>query len=445
MQCFRVGAPFQSRRRNGLGLEFPSAVKHWPVFVCELCSVRAVLGRELRTIRDAQLMQFERMSILDKAWYLAENTHRSYQVKLDQIVRFERATGVRILRPTFLVRPAAGPEIPLMWCQEAYSLKASPMKRNEGADLTLSFTTVRQFRSALGHYQVMDMAVADPTGAHINQAKQVLGAPGRSTDSLVFSLHAAGLKARLGTHTKPSLALQDRHVRWLDADLNRRYLAATDAKQKEELAKAGLANLALWLLWFRSKELFNTDWEDIEVRIPDHSEEQELVNKAGYVKWQLHESKTQRNKAVDTISAFRTLSGLSLGKWSLRARAYHTSGPIFSHPNGKRWDSRFFRQKYLYPSLRAQRALGDTALTPFTAQAGHRIEDKFWSLHCYRRGGRSHVSTSKQVGTLTLARATTTQVYVHGRWSTSRSSEPIDKQYLQWTDWERLQITLCCH
>jgi hypothetical protein len=26
----------------------------------------------------------------------------------------------------------------------------------------------------------------------------------------------------------------------------------------------------------------------------------------------------------------------------------------------------------------------------------------------------------------------------------SRSSEPIDKQYLHWTDWERLEITLCC-
>lgn len=420
-------------------------IQYWPNFVCELCTVRAVLGHELESLAEIRLLGLERMRLLDMAWYLAENTHKTYQTKLSQMVEFEREYGACILRPRRLKRPARGAELALMWCQEAYSLKASTLKRNEGSDLTLSFTTVRQFRAALGHYQLLDLAVADPCSAYFTQSRKLIRGPGRGTDGFTLTMHTAGLRARLGTHTRPSMALQDRHVRWLNDDLDRRYRMAVNMEEKRELALAGLANLVLWLLWLRSREVFDTDWEEVEISAPNPQEDQELLHKAGFVRWTLHESKSQRGCRVDTISAFRTLSGLSIGRWALRARAHSNTGPVFCHKNGRRWTSQYFRQKFLYPSLREQRALGDSALTPFDDSPGNRIEDKFWSLHCARRGGRSHVSTKKVLGGIRFRKATATQVYVHGRWSTTRSNEPIDKQYLHWTDWQRLQITLCCH
>ena len=420
-------------------------IKHWPNFVCESCTVRATLDRELNSTLDLHLLRLERMSLIDKAWYLAEGTHRSYQVKLDQIVRFEHTYGVPILRPSKLTRPATGPDVPLMWCQEAYSIKPSTLKRNADADLTLSFTTIRQFRAALGHYQLFDMATSNPTGAYFNRSRQVVLSAGRATDSISFTLHAAGLQARLGSHTRPSLPLLDRHVRWMDAHFNARCLAASTPREYRDLALAGLANLVLWLLWLRSKETFDTEWDDLEVLLPEPTEERDLLIKAGCVHWRLHESKSQRGLNVDTICAFRSLSGLSLGKWLLRARLVERTGPVFRHPNGQKWTSMYFRQHFLYPALYQLQALGDPALTPFDQTAGNRIEDKYWSLHCYRRGGRSYVSTECTIDTRVFPAATITQVYVHGRWSTSRRNEPIDKQYLHWTDWQRLQITLCCY
>jgi hypothetical protein len=54
MTCVSVGAPFTSRRKGGAGLSFPK-VTDWPNFVCEACTVREVLGRELTGPNDIHL------------------------------------------------------------------------------------------------------------------------------------------------------------------------------------------------------------------------------------------------------------------------------------------------------------------------------------------------------------------------------------------------------
>ena len=144
-----------------------------------------------------------------------------------------------------------------MWLQESRSVKPSPFKRDLAVNPTLKFGTLRQLRSALGYYDMINLLAADPTGVYMNQRRQILRSPGRPTDSLVFTCHSGGMKARLGTHQDPSWPLEDRHVRWLDKDLNRRYLAATTDEERLELARAGLANITFWLLWLRSCELFD--------------------------------------------------------------------------------------------------------------------------------------------------------------------------------------------
>ena len=66
------------------------------------------------------------------------------------------------------------------------------------------------------------------------------------------------------------------------------------------------------------------------------------------------------------------------------------------------------------------------------------IELAFWSLHCYRRGARSHVSHLLP-GRRT--KATKEQVYEHGRWRYSTRNLPIDMVYLQWSYKDRLKLT----
>jgi hypothetical protein len=56
--CIRDGLLFSSRRNKSAGLVFPD-ISIWPTFVCEACTVHAVLGRELMGVDDWKLVCFE--------------------------------------------------------------------------------------------------------------------------------------------------------------------------------------------------------------------------------------------------------------------------------------------------------------------------------------------------------------------------------------------------
>jgi hypothetical protein len=146
--CISVGFPFTSRRRHQAGLSFPS-VSEWPNFICESCTVRSVVNRELTGPADWKLLCLERMQLIDMAHYWALNTHKTYRNKLSVLRNFEHHFGFRFLQPTVLLWPPSGPEIPLMWCQEAYSLRSGSSRRAAGDEtLTLAFSTIRALRSA---------------------------------------------------------------------------------------------------------------------------------------------------------------------------------------------------------------------------------------------------------------------------------------------------------
>ena len=86
--------------------------------------------------------------------------------------------------------------------------------------------------------------------------------------------------------------------------------------------------------------------------------------------------------------------------------------PIFCSESGVPWTSLYFRQQFLYPCLRRLKAAGDPYLQPLDASGRNSIEARFWSLHCYRLGTRSHVSRS----TITTLAATKDMIYEHARW-----------------------------
>lgn len=457
MECFRGGPPFTTRRANSEGLHFPD-VSEWSTFVCEACTVRRILGRELTGPLDQPLLCLERMRILDMASYWARSTHSTYQGKLRQIRRFEETFDLRhaILRPTPLDRPPGGPEIPLMWCQEAYSLRPSTKAYDRDVDIRVSFSAIRQFRSAASQYMAWDALVSRPDQVFLGQDRRLVYQPCRPTDGLSYTLHSKGMRARIGDEARPSIALLDRHVRALDAELRLQYRTAADPGRQRALALAGLANLALWLGWFRSGECLSLSWSDVFALEPALGPQMDLPTGCGVVLFRLSpETKSDRSRRVDVLVAYRTMSGYNIGLWFHRARrtsghtiesAQSSSDIIFSHVDGSPWTSAYFRKTYLYPCLHRLRQNGDTLLKPFNGSSvGNTIEAKFWSLHCYRRGARSHVSRGGTFGQHRFKKATKDQVYEHARWRYRRSSEPIDVMYREWTPRDRIKITLLCH
>ena len=95
-KCIKAGPPFTTRLRNNAGLAFPK-VTHWGTFVCECCTVRAVIKRKLHSRRDWLLLAFERMRLIDMAHAWARKTHAAYQGKLHYIRAFERRFGFTCL------------------------------------------------------------------------------------------------------------------------------------------------------------------------------------------------------------------------------------------------------------------------------------------------------------------------------------------------------------
>jgi hypothetical protein len=65
-----------------------------------------------------------------------------------------------------------------------------------------------------------------------------------------------------------------------------------------------------------------------------------------------------------------------------------------------------------------------------------------WSLHCYRRGARSHVSRCGVYEQHRFRKASTTQVYEHTRWRRCRSGKVMDVIYHNWTIRDKIKLTL---
>jgi hypothetical protein len=247
------------------------------------------------------------------------------------------------------------------------------------------------------------------------------------------------------------MALLDSHIRSLDRSLDQQYLSASTLLRRADLALAGFLNLLFWLGWLRSSESFGFTWSDMCVIEPCDSATIDLPAGCGLVSCRLGpETKSARTHHSDVPMAYKTLSGLHIGKWFHRARRAAGLGPqwraslwpIFLRPTGTLWTSRYFREHFLYPSLYEQRAAGDPYLCPFNGSPGNSIENKFWSLHCYHRGARSHVSRGGRFGRYRFRKANKNQIYLHARWLLHRSSEAIDKMYLQWPLCDRLKLTL---
>lgn len=449
-----MGVPFTTRLKLSEGLSLPP-LPDFPGFVCEACTVRTALDRELSgRPSDLALLMLERMRQIDVIHAWSAGTHKQYQGKLRIVRRFEGRFGVSILSKTPIKRPGVGPAVTLMWAQQHYSIQVPQWKKKNFTDIgdSMAYSTVRSLRSAVSMFHKLDLQMAFPGKVYLDPSSRVLMGLGCSpTDELSYTLMASGMSRRLGDESKPSIALLARHVRALDRLLDQRFNDTQDPGLRRELARAGLANTLAWLAWLRASELFSLRWCDLDVTLPEDGPIHDLPPKVGVVQARLLEqTKTNRTKVADVVIAFQTGSGLTPGTWVLRLQslmglnnttAKECTEQIFQHRSGTNWTSNYFRTTYLLPSLHDQRLAGDPNLRPYDGSPGNSLADKFWSMHSYRRGGRSHVSRRREG---CARKATAEEVTEHGRWRSKRSSMDMPTAYNEWTIADRISITMLC-
>ena len=444
-----MGPPFTCRRRHRGGLNFPT-VSHWPLFICECCTVRSVLDRELGGSQDRILLKLERMRILDVANSWAQGTLETYSSKVNFIRRFEAGhEGLSILAYPQVAKPPRANSIPLAWAELQYSLSPSPHPDRE----TVAYGTIRQLRSAVAwHHTAANLVGKAGDFCYDGRQQRLLRLEGVGPQDGTMTHFTKGFKERIGDSPTPSWALLDRHIRAFDLFFESNYIEASTTIQQRRWALAGLANLFLWLGWLRSSELFNLRWQDITCIEPEDGPQWDLPPNVGGILLRLKEqTKSQRTRTADVPIAYTTRSGYRAGRWFARARALRlvptpTEGDptyVFQDEGGTQWDSYYFRHEFVYPLLYKLRLEGDPALTPLDGTGSNTIPLRYHSLHMYRRGARSHCDIIRESPTV-RRKASPVEVYEHGRWRRNRGNEAIDVMYREWTLFDRLQLTLFC-
>jgi len=191
-------------------------------------------------------------------------------------------------------------------------------------------------------------------------------------------------------------------------------------------------------------------WSDLALTLLGEGAIHGLPPEGGVIQMFLDpQTKTDRTKITDIIVTWTTgRSGLSLGKWIKRIMdllelnvqdlAFNNDF-IFMHPGGSQWTSAFFRSTHLWPSLNEQHLAGDPHLQPYDGSPGNTLMEKFWSMHCYQRGGCTQVSKRRP---FCVRPATDSEVFEHGRWRRTHQSLTMDKAYLEWLICDRTAITL---
>lgn len=391
------------------------------------------------------LMALERMRVIDTAHAWAPRTLTSINANLRRYLQFCNDYGLpRLARFVAPLSPPSGHELPLLWSMEHYTCQPSSKRGHE----FVGFQGGRALRSAIAAYHSWSYTFL-PQGYH-NRDHQVFGPTGPSpTDSLLAALTFAGMERRLGSTSKPSLALRAEHIHWnIHHRSTRFYDPTTPAAVRYALAQANLCELFFWLGWLRATECFSLHWPDVH-RVRHHSSQTYGLppNTDALLLRLLEATKSNQTAQADLILAGTTASGLSPAHWYdvlLQLTPQPSARPLFCHPDSSLWSSHYFRHTHLYPLLHEQRLRGDPHLLPYDSTPNNSLADKFWGMNSYRRGGRSHTERHRPG---CVRRATPEEITEHGRWRTqNRASSGVSMptHYLDLSLEDRLYITLLC-
>lgn len=449
--CVRIGVPFTTRLPKEGGLYCPNDLAAWKHFICEACTVRSVLEREIgHTAADLCLLMLERARLIDTMNHWAKGSLQAYQTKFRIIQNFASTFQVPILKPTTLLAPPRGAAIKLMWAQERYSLYPSEWrKKNSNLADTIKFGTIRGLRSAAAHFWIWDLLHTNPDKLTLGFRDRPMVVHGCSpTDEVAYTYFTDGLKRRLGDNPKPSTVLLLDHMIWIDAYFESIFEPATNGQVCINICRAATTHLLALLGWLRAKETFGVRWADIEIWTPQQGPALGLPAGVGAILCKLlPQTKSSQTSTADVVLAYTTALGLSLGKWLHRLQQILPQQQlvpeayVISHANGLPWTSHYYRHTYFYPALYILRALGDPYLARYDDSPGKELTKAIWSFNTYRRTGRSIVSKRRA---RTLRAATAPETVEHGRWRVSRSTLDMPTAYLEWSYEDRICITLFC-
>ena len=114
---------------------------------------------------------------------------------------------------------------------------------------------------------------------------------------------------------------------------------------------------------------------------------------------------------------------------------------------GDTYRTSYFRQTYAYPILELQQLSGEPTLQRFLVNGDNLLRKKIYSMHSWRRAGRSRVSRGPRHDEPThpqMRTATAAEIHEHGRWryKINNKKEDMSTHYNQWELPDRLAITL---
>jgi len=449
--CVRAGPPFETRLEGGKGLTMPTLPVE-PSFVCELCQVRAIVGRELRcTSADIQLLCFERVRLIDFRCSWQHSTLKKYGTYLRYLDAFGSRYGARVLKPTLYAAPPTTESIPLHWAQLNYSLRTN--RKGE----RIKYGTIRPLRSAANMYYMVENQVARPAQAMKVKNQVHFFTHVSPPDQALVTFCNKGMERRHGSKSKPSWALSYVHIKWINDCLESAWEKNRHSPvQLHNICMAGVANLEGYLGWLRASECFEKrglHYGDFYVVTPPRAgATRGLPPNVGTVEVTLLEETKNNHVAVaDVVVAYTTLSGLSLGRWVDRLRDFtpHQPGRLFSSPMYPEFNSAVFRVHFAWPLLHAMKLHGEPTLQNFGDAVGTRIRDHVYSFHSWRRAGRSRVSRAARHNEPCppgSRQASSQEIYEHARWEAVRSNrvEDMPSHYNQWELIDRVALTLCC-
>ena len=270
--CVRVGPPFRSRlSRSGGGLCYPPTMVHFP-FICELCTVRSVLQRELaNTPSDHQLLCYERMRMIDAAHAWAPSTMSGIHLRLRKLAKFGASFNLTICRAPPIAQPPNSSIIPILWAMSAYTNQITTSKRRlPGEDNFITYNTARSLQSAASAYFRWCRMLQFPDVMYQDRERRLLGnAYTTPTDALIASLVNKGMKKRLGVSSQPAIALQHQHILFNQAHCSQLLAASIEPYMRYLLAAANLVELFAWGGWLRASEVFSLDFCDVSVCLPE--------------------------------------------------------------------------------------------------------------------------------------------------------------------------------
>jgi hypothetical protein len=398
------------------------------------------------------LLMLERMRQIDvlNAW--ASNTFKKYGPYLRWMRHFGDRFGVDPLKVEPLVKPPDLAAIPLVWAELMYSLRTSVGR--DGERRRVLYNTVRGLRSAAAWYHSMHLSYTYPGRVMRDRFRRGMVMEYVSpTEEALTALSHSGMARHMGTFAKKSWALAPNHIHWIDKGLASLYKQAEQRGDRQELhdiACAGVINLAAYLGWERSSDIFSTALEAIEVAPPKDRAIHNLPPGVEAVEHTLLAStKSDLTLVADVVIAYTTLSGLSLGMWVERLQGFTPKDPelLFSTARTTMWTSRYFREHYAIPILELHRRKGEPTLSMFSDVRGNRLIDKIYAIHLWRRAGRSKLSRvprHDEPRPKGSRKASPKEVYEHGRWEKKQDNEYMPRRYNQWDLSDRICVSYFC-